>query len=504
MIRWFLDLDDDFDVSAGLDISDEVLDWSTDRAADGISRAETRGILRMSLRRGRSLLGWWREGRLIEGRVGDFVFFRGFVRDAVGAGNGGTRVRALTWLRYMAWRGRTPDVVGLGTVDALRAVVEAAAAGLPGARIPSPAVVEHLHDDFVGRRLYWRGTDRPLYWRDISKPLYWRHGPIGGGRFSYGRVGDTDTISDRLLVGPPPPAVVGESVAVVDRLTAVEYNIENYEYGRYIDEIAVLAGGERGWIFSGGANDIDCVGRAGSAVPAGTIFEASGAVFGRYEYAWGVGDGAIAQVIGRLPDVQESEGVLYRQENVFAPVGVSSWRVPVRDRGRPAEATGVLTADWPMSDGISVGASALAGDILVQVFNNSGADARLDWIEVSGMSRVYQGGAYGDVVTGRYGGESVELQGVFGGAAGLEAALDYWSVVLAEGGPELSSITLDGRRFEAAWGGQIGDLLRSDALQREGVVDGATDYWIVGVRGAGRPEAISVTYELMRYVDGSA
>lgn len=503
MIRWFLDTDDDFDVSAGLDISEEILSWSTVRQADRVHRAETDGMLEATLRFGRAALSWWREGRLIEGRVGAFVFFRGFILDAVGAGFGQTKIRALTWAGYLAWRGSTPDVVGLTTIEALRAVFKAAAAGLPGARRPSGAIVESIHGVVVGRRLFWRDTHKPLYWRDSTRPLYWRYGPIAGA-YAYGYVGDTDTVGDTLLVGPPRPAVVGTSVATVDRLTAVEYAIENFEYGRYLDELQVLASGERGWIFSGGGNDVDCMGRSESAAPTGDVFLAMQSTFGRFEYEWHVGGGAIGQVAGRAPDLQPVVGVIYRQENVFIPAGVSSWRVVLRDRGRPAEAVGGMSASWPEVGDLSIAASALSGDLLIEVFNNTGAALRLGWIEVSGQLNVYQGGEYGDRVTGRYGGESVELRGVFGGSEGLGQALDYWGVVAAEGGPELRSVSLDGRRFAAAWGGQIGGLLRSDALAREGITGGATDYWIVGVRGRGEASGVTVTYDLMRYVDGSA
>lgn len=502
MIRFFLDTDDDFDVSAGLDISEEILNWSTVRQADRIHRAETEGMLEATLRFGRSLPGWWREGRLIEGRVGDFVFFRGFILDAAGAGFGQTKIRAMTWAGYLAWRGSTPDVVGLTTIEALRTVFKAAAAGLPGALVPSGALIERIHDEVVGRRLYWRDTHKPLYWRSEDKPLYWRHGPIVGV-YAYGFVGDTDTVGNTLLVGPPRPAVVGDSAATVDRLTAVEYDIENYEYGRYLDEMQVLAAGERGWIFSGGGNDVDCLGRVESAAPSGAVFEVMQADFGRFEYEWHVGAGAIGQVAGRAPDLQPVTGVIYRQENVFVPAGVSSWRIALRDRGRPAEAVGGMAASWSEVGDLSVAASALAGDLLIEVFNNTGAGLTLGWIEVSGRLNVYQGGEYADRVSGRYGGSSVELRGVFGGAAGLSQALDYWGLVTAQGGPELRSVTLDGRRFSGAWGGQIGGLLRSDALAREGASDGATDYWIVGVRGAGAAQGVSVTYDLMRYVEGT-
>ena len=123
---------------------------------------------------------------------------------------------------------------------------------------------------------------------------------------------------------------------------------------------------------------------------------------------------------------------------------------------------------------------------------------------MSGRSRVYQGGEYGEVSTGRYGGRVVELPGVFGGSSGLTEALDYWAAVGSLGGLELRSVTLDGRRFAGAWGGQLGGILRSDALTRQGSTDGPELYWITGIVGEATPLATRVTYELMRYVDGSA
>ena len=501
MIRFYLDTDDDFDVLQGLDITEEIVSWETRRAADEISRAETDGLLIATLRRGRALPGWWRVGRLIEGRVGDFVFFRGFMQQAVGLGNGMVQVRALTWLRYMRWRGRTPMVVGLEVIDAIREVVRAAADGLPGADRPSAALIESVFGETRPRRLHWRGTDRPVYWRSADDPVYWRVGPAPDpDTYHYGRVGDTDTVGDTTLVGPPLPLVIGESVGVVDRLSAVEYAIENYEYGLYEDEISVLAASEIGWVFSGGGSDIVCVGRAKSIAPPDAAFEVTAAIYGRYDYAWHVGQDAIGQVVGRRPDVQLTSGVVYRQDNVIAPPGVSSWHVAVRDRGRPAEATGVLVADWPMIDDVSVKASALAGEVLIEVFNNTGADVVLDWIEVSGNMRVYQGGVYESRVSGRYGGRSIELGGVFGGAAGLAYSLNYWATVVAGGGAELASVTLDGRRFGSAWLGQIGGLLEADALGRQGVTDGPDTYWITGIRGRGEAAAVEITYELMRYV----
>lgn len=504
MIRFYLDTDDDFEVGHGLDISEEIIDWESRRRADRISRAETDGMLGFKVRRGRASPDWWRVGRLIEARVDDFVFFRGFVLDAASIGKGMTRVRALTWLQYLRWRGRTPAVVGLAVIDAVREVINAAADGFPGASHPSARLIEQVFGGIRPRRLYWRLSDAPLYWRTRDNPLYWRVGPAPEpDAYHYGRVGLTDTVGDTTLVGPPQPAVAGASSGIVDRLTAVEYAIENFEYGLYEDEIAALAAGELGWIFSGGGNDIDSVGRVASAAPAGRPMPVTTAIYGRYGYEWQVAADAVGQVVGRQPDVQESQGLLYRQENVAAPAGVSSWNVALRDRGRPAEATDDLTADWPMTDGVSVGVSAAFGDLLIEVFNETGAPVVIDWIEVSGTSRVYQGGVYDSRVTGRFGGLSVALRAVFGGAAGLTEALDYWSAVLGEGGIELASVTLDGRRFASAWSGQIGGLLDSDALRREGIRDGATRYWIVGVRGRGEPKAIEVTYELMRYEAGS-
>jgi len=504
VIRFYLDTDDDFDVAHGLDISEEIISWESRRAADGISRAETDGILAATVRRGRALASWWRAGRLLEARVDDDVFFRGFLLDAIGAGDGQTRIRAATWLQHLSWRGRTPGVVGLSAIDALRSVVNAAADGFPGASRPSAALIEQTFAERRPRRLYWGATDRPLFWGDASKPLYWRYAPDEfTGVYEYLRLGDTDVLGDRTLFGPPPPAVAGESAAVVDRLTAVEYSIENYEYGLYRDEVAVLAAGEIGWVFSGGEDDIAFIGRAKSAAPPGEPMAVSQAVYGRYAYAWQVGEDAVGQVVGRQPDVQESRGVIYRQENVIAAPGVSSWNVSVRDRGRPVEVAGDLRVDFPMISGVSIGASAAFGDLLIQVFNNSGGSMTIDWIEVSGTSRVYQGGLYGSAVTGRYGGRSVELRGVFGGAAGLSAALDYWSAVLGPGGLELRSVTLDGRRFRDAWRGELGGLLRADALAREGMDGGPDLYWIVGVRGSGAPEVLTITYDLMRYEEGS-
>lgn len=504
MLRFYLDSDDDFDVVHGLDISEEIISWETDRRADRVSRAESHGSLELVLRRGRSLASWWREGRLIEGRVGDLVFFRGFVLDAVGIGNGQTRIRALTWLQHLRWRGRNSDVVGLSVIDALRAVVDEAANGCPGPARPSAALIEAVFGVTRPRRLYWRGTDRPLYWGSLDKPLYWRIGPgPDPSTYHYGLVGDTDVVRGTTVVGPPVPEVVGQSEALVDRFTAIEYQLENYEYGLYEDEVAVLASGEIGWIFSGGHPDIVCIGRSVSAAPSGAPFEVSEAIYGRYGYEWQVAEGAIGQVVGRQPDIQETSGLLYRQENVSCPVGVSSWNVVLSNRGRPTEAAGDLIAEWPMMDGLSVGVSASFGDLLIEVFNDTGAAVVLEYIEVSGDSRVYQGGAYDSRVSGRYGGRSVELRGVFGGAAGLAAALDYWGAVLAPSGLEVRSVTLDGRRFAQAWGGQIGDLLRTDALQREGLAGDLSSYWIVGVRGRGDAAEVNVTYELMRYVEAS-
>lgn len=503
MIRFYLDTDDDFDLASGLDFTEEVIAWDSRRRVDKVSRAEVDGLLSMTIRRGRALATWWRVGRMLEGRVGDFVFFRGFMLDAVGLANGKTRARFMTWLGFLRWRGQTPDVVGLSVIDAVRAVLSRASVGLPGARIPSGAVIEDIHDEVVGRRLYWRDTDAPLFWRGSDRPLYWRRGPTVGV-YSFCYVGETDTVGDRLLVGPLQPQVVGESVAVVGRLTSIEYNLENYEYGEFIDEIAALASGERGWIFSGGGNDVDCIGRDGSAAPDMPVFEVMGADFGRFEYEWQVGEDAIGQVVGREPDVQESSGVLYRQERVSAQAGLSSWRVALRDRGRPAEAAGELQAAWAQTEDVSVAVSSSGGDIQLEVFNATGGVAVIDWIEVTGRSRVYQGGEYGEVSTGRYGGRSVELPGVFGGSAGLTDALDYWVAVGARGGLELRSVTLDGRRFAGAWGGQLGGLLRSDALTREGAADGPQSYWITGIVGEATPQETRVRYELMRYVEGSA
>lgn len=499
MIRFYLDTDDDFDLASGLDFTEEVIGWDSRRRVDKVSRAETDGLLVLTIRRGRALATWWSVGRMLEGRVGDFVFFRGFMLDAVGLANGQTRARFMTWLGFLRWRGQTPDVVGLSVIDAVRAVLSRASAGLPGARRPSGAIIEHLHGETQGRRVYWRDTDRPVSKGSVNKPVYWRHGPSEGA-YSFCYVGETDMVGERLLVGPLPPQVEGESVAVVERLTSVEYNLENYEYGEFIDEIATLASGERGWIFSGGGHDVDCIGRDGSAAPDTPVMEVMGAVFGRFEYEWQIGEDAIGQVVGREPDVQVSTGVLYRQERAVVPAGVSSWRVVLRDRGRPAEATGDLTATWSAAEGVSVAASSVGGDLLLEVFNENAAQAVIDWIQVSGRSRVYQGGEYGEVSTGRYGGRSVELPGVFGGSDGLDAALDYWAAVGSQGGLELRTVTLDGR-LDGAWGGQLGGLLRSDALTRQGATGAPDRYWITGVLGEASPRGIRVTYELMRYVD---
>lgn len=530
MIRFYLDTDDDFDVSYGLDITEEIEVWRTDRAVNRLSRAESQGHFQATLRHGRSLATWWREGRLIEGRVGDAVFFRGFITEAIGQGYGKTLIQARTWLQFMEWRGQTPNVVGLSALEALRSVVLEAAAGLPGAWRPSAALIERVFGGQRPDRLYWGGSDRPLFWRDRSRPFYWRRGPLSShslrwrasskplawrsadrvifwrsapenvGVFSYGYVGDMDMVSENTLTGPPAPLVGGDAQSVVDRLSAVEYTIENFEYGRFIDEVSVLASIERGWLYSGGATDIAFIGRAASAAPAGAAMSVTRDLFGRYEYEWHVGENAIAQVVGRIPDVQIQDDVIYRQVDVFVVQGASSWRVSVRDRGRPAEVSGALNVIWSAASGISVAASPLAGDLLLEVFNNSGADARLDWIEVSGQLRVYQGGEYGDRVTGRYGGRSIELAGVAGGQAGLDAALDYWGVVGSLGGAEVRTVTLDGRRFERAWSGEIGALMRTDALEAEGIEGGADMYWIVGVRGRGNPASVTVEYELMRYV----
>lgn len=495
MIRWYLDTDDDFDVSAGLDITSEIISWRTRRAVHPIDRHEIAGRLEATIRRGRANLNWWREGRLIEGRVHDCVFFRGYLRSADGVGYGETAIEALSWLQFLFWRGENPQVVGESVIDALRRVLDAAAAGLPGARQPSGTVIEAAQGAIVGRRLYWRFSDQPLSWRLPARPLYWRRGPAPVD-YQYGRVGDTDTVGEGLLVGPALPAVDGSSTSIVNRLTAVEYSIENHEYGRYIDEIAVLASGERGWIFSGSAPDIRCLGRVESETPASAPLLVMSADYGRYAYTWRIASNAVSQVVGREADVQQSTGVIYRQENITVPAGVSSWRVPLRNRGRPAEATGVLIAAWADQSDINVAASALGGDLLLEVFNNTGSSTRIEWIEVSGNTRVYQGGAYEDRVTGRYGGDSVELRGVFDG---VDNAVAYWGQVLSASGPELSSVTLDGRRFPAAWAGELGHLLRSDALAREGLQDGPTDYWIIGILGEGTPEAVTVTYNLMRY-----
>lgn len=499
MIRFFIDTDDDFDVGASLEITDEIEMWRSVRAVDRVSRAESEGEFEATLRHGRAVAAWWRVGRLLEGRVGAFVFFRGFITEVIGQGYGKTFLRARTWLQFMLWRGRTPDVVGLVAIEAVRSVVREASPGLPGARRPSAALVESLFGVNVGRRLYWRSGDRPLYWRSADKPLYWRHGP-GGLTYAYGHVGDTDTVGAGLLCGPPAPAVAGAAATVIDRLTAVEYAIENYEYGRLLDEIAVLASIERGWLYSGGGVDIAFVSGAESAAPAEAAKVVSRGIFGRYAYQWHVGENAIAQVVGRVPDVQLKSGVVYRLDDVALLPGVSSWRVPVRDSGRPAEVAGELVVEWSELDGVSAAASGAAGDLLLEVFNNTGAGVTLGWIEVSGSLRVYQGGEYGERVTGRYGGSSIELAGVGGGQAGLNAALGYWGTVGAQGGAEALSVTLDGRRFAEAWGGELGTLLRTDALEAEGIVGGPDMYWIVGVRGEGSPEALTVQYDLMRFV----
>jgi len=501
VIRFYLDTDDDFDVSVTLDITDEIVSWETSRAVDRFSRAESEGRAEFLLRRGRARASWWRVGRLIEGRAGEHVVFRGFIIEARGSAFGRVVVQARTWLQFMAWRGRTPDVVGLGASDGLRRIVSEAAAGLPGARVPSAAVLEAAHDLDPARRLFWISGDRPLEWVSSERPLYWITGPETGVTYAYGRVGDSDTVGDGLLVGPPQPEVVGDAATVIDRLTAVEYAIENYEYGRYLDELSVLASIERGFLYSGGESDIAFQARAESAAPSGAAMEVTGARFGRYEYEWRVGSAAAAQFVGRLPDVQASEGLIYRQEDLIAPPGASSWRVVVRDRGRPAEATGALVVEMAQTAGVSALASSVAGDLLLEVFNSTGAAAQVDWLEVTGNLRVYQGGAYGDRVTGRYGGASVELVGVGGGEAGLNDALEYWSVVGAEGGPEVATVRLDGRRYADVWGGELGGLLRTDALDREGITGGAELYWIVGARGLGDPATVTVEYELMRYVD---
>ena len=74
----------------------------------------------------------------------------------------------------------------------------------------------------------------------------------------------------------------------------------------------------------------------------------------------------------------------------------------------------------------------------------------------------------------------------------------------SQGGLELRSVTLDGRRYADAWSGQLDGVLRSDALTREGVTEEPERYWITGVLGDASPQGTRVSYELMRYVDGSA
>jgi hypothetical protein len=504
MIRFYLDSDDDFDVEHGLDITDEIISWETQRAADRISRAETEGNLVAVLRRGRATASWWRVGRLLEARVDDFVFFRGFLLDATGTGNGKTRIRALTWIQHLHWRGRNAMVVGLNVIDAVREVINAAANGLPGATHPSARLIESIFGETRPRRLFWRLSDAPLFWRTPQNPLYWRVGPAPDpDAYHYGRVGARDVVGNLTLAGPPQPAVAGTSNAVVDRLTAIEYAIENYEFGLFHDELAALAGGERGWLFSGSSNDIDCLGRANSASPTEDPMTITTEIYGRYAYAWSLGNDAIGQIIGREPDVQESEGILYRQDNVRVAEGVSSWTVPLRNRGRPAEASGDFTINWPMKDGLSVNASAAFGDLLIEVFNETGGATSIDWIEVSGTARVYQGGIYQTQTTGRYGGRSIELSAVFGGSDELISALDYWTSILGVEGVELASVTLDGRRFASAWLGQIGGLADIDALQREGLSEGPTRYWIVGVHAHGDPKILEIRYDLMRYARGN-